>query len=86
MKDYDVLLERAAERGLRKLPQTDLRRVVAALKKLAKSPRPRGAKKLVGKPEAWRIRVGRYRVLYMIDDREREVRVLRVRHRREAYR
>ncbi len=86
MKEYDVLQVRAVERDLRKLSRTNFDRVVDALKKLARSPRPRGSKKLADRPDAWRIRVGRYRVLYLIDDQAREVRVLRVRHRREAYR
>lgn len=34
----------------------------------------------------WSARRGTYRVLYRIDDEQREVRVLRVEHRRDAYR
>ena len=83
---YEILIERAAERDLRKLSPDELRRAVAALRKLAKTSRPRGCKKLVGARETWRMRIGNYRVLYLIDDSERAVLVLRVRHRREAYR
>lgn len=34
----------------------------------------------------WRIRVGDYRIVYEIDEKEKVIRVMRVRHRREAYR
>jgi mRNA interferase RelE/StbE len=39
-----------------------------------------------GQPEGWRIRIGDYRVIYMIDDKAETVTVVRVKHRREVYR
>ncbi|MCX6844405.1 MAG: type II toxin-antitoxin system RelE/ParE family toxin [candidate division WOR-3 bacterium] len=83
---YTVLLEAAAERNLRRLDAVVLQRVVAALRGLADNPRPAGCRKLTGSDRDWRVRVGDYRVVYEIDDRNREVRVMRIRHRREAYR
>lgn len=83
---YAVLLEAAAERGLRRLDGVVFRRVVAALRILADNPRPAGCRKLTGSDLDWRVRVGDYRIIYEIDDRNREVRVMRIRHRREAYR
>jgi mRNA interferase RelE/StbE len=61
-------------------------RVAAALRSLAKDPRPIGSRKLARTKHDWRIRVGDYRVIYEIADSIRVVRVYRVRHRREAYR
>ncbi len=83
---YAVLLETAAERSLRRLDAVLYRRVVAALRVLADNPRPAGCRKLTGSDRDWRVRVGDYRVVYEIDDRNREVRVMRIHHRREAYR
>ena len=83
---YAVLLEAAAERGLRRLDGVVFRRVVTALRILADNPRPAGCRKLTGSDLDWRVRVGDYRIIYEIDDRNREVRVMRIRHRREAYR
>lgn len=83
---YAVLLEAAAERSLRRLDAVVFRRVVAELRVLADNPRPAGCRKLSGSERDWRVRVGDYRVIYEIDDRSREVRVMRIRHRREAYR
>ena len=51
----------------------------------AENPRPPGCKKLQGYKDQWRIRVGDYRVLYIIDDAELLVEVTRVRHRRDVY-
>ena len=83
---YEILLERRAERDLKRLPADIFQRVVAAMQSLANDPRPPGCKKLAGSENDWRIRVGDYRVLYEIGDRVKVVRVLRVRHRRDVYR
>jgi mRNA interferase RelE/StbE len=42
--------------------------------------------KLAGYANRWRVRIGDYRVIYQIDDQVQEVIVLRIAHRREAYR
>jgi mRNA interferase RelE/StbE len=83
---YRVLLERGAERDLRRLSAQMHDRVIAALQGLARQPRPAGCRKLTGSKRDWRIRVGDYRVVYEIADEIRVVRVNRVRHRREVYR
>lgn len=83
---YRVFLERAAEKQLKQLSAKVHNRVIAAIKELAEKPRPTGCRKLTGSENDWRIRVGDYRVVYEIDDTTQEVRVNRVRHRREVYR
>ena len=83
---YSVLLRPAAQRDLDRLPPAVYRRVIEALTKLEQEPRPRGSKKLTGRENEWRLRVGAYRVLYEIDDKAEVVRIFRIRHRREVYR
>jgi mRNA interferase RelE/StbE len=83
---YEVLLERSVERALKRLAQSDFTRILVTLKGLSSNPRPPGCKKLVGGERDWRVRVGDYRVLYEIDDAEKAVRILNVKHRRDAYR
>ncbi len=83
---YRVLLERAAEKDLGRLSPSTHDRVIAAIRRLAKNPRPSGCRKLAGTDNDWRIRIGDYRVIYEIADEIRVVRVNRVRHRREVYR
>jgi mRNA interferase RelE/StbE len=83
---YEVYLERAAERDLRRLSVENFRRIASRIKRLAGDPRPSGCRKITGSESDWRIRVGDYRVIYEIDDKARSVKVMRVRHRREAYR
>jgi len=83
---YRVLLRPAAARDLDSLPAEPRRRIKAAIDQLAHNPRPHGTKKLVGFEDEWRLRIGDYRVLYVIDDLSKEVTIARVAHRREAYR
>jgi mRNA interferase RelE/StbE len=83
---YRILLERGAERDLRRLSAEMHDRGIAAIRGLAANPRPPGCRKLRGGQNDWRIRVGDYRVVYEIADDIRVVRVNRVRHRREVYR
>jgi mRNA interferase RelE/StbE len=83
---YRVLLERGAEKDLSRLSSEIHDRIIAAIRALATIARPPGCRKLAGSKHDWRIRVGDYRVIYEIADQAREVRINRVRHRREVYR
>lgn len=83
---YQVLLEHAAERDLRRLPANIHDKCIAAIRALASDPRPQGCRRLTGTRNDWRIRVGEYRIVYAIADAVRIVRVHRVRHRRDVYR
>lgn len=83
---YRVLLERAAEKDLKSLSSKLHNQVIATLQRLAKNPRPSGCRQLTGADNDWRVRVGDYRIVYEIDDTDQNVRVNRVRHRREVYR
>lgn len=83
---YEIYLERAAERDLNKLSPEVFHRVVTAIQSLSGDPRPSGSHKIVGSKKDWRIRVGQYRVIYEVDDQEKAVSIMRVRHRREVYR
>ena len=53
---------------------------------LSENPKPSGCRKITGSKSDWRIRVGDYRVIYEVDEQEKAVKVMRIRHRRDAYR
>lgn len=81
---YRVLIIRRAQKELASLPTEDYHRVRDGIRTLAKEPRPKGCAKLTAR-EGWRIRVGRIRVIYEIDDDTRAVTILHVGHRRDVY-
>jgi len=86
MASYEIEISRTAERQLRKLAEEDQLRVVRAVMALANQPRPRGARKLTGFDDVFRIRVGRWRVLYTVSDTRLVILVLKIGHRKDVYR
>jgi len=80
-----LFIEKAAQKSLAEIPQPHQDQIISSIEQLAKAPRPRGVRKLTGR-DAWRIRVGDYRVLYEIDDDRLVILIVRVGHRREIYR
>jgi mRNA interferase RelE/StbE len=80
-----VQIVRSAERQIETLPERDRRLVLAAIQGLALEPRPYGCRKMKGS-DSWRLRVGRYRIIYDIDDFNVVVLVLKVGHRKDVYR
>ena len=82
---YQVILPRSVQKELDRLPDDVARRIVVRLTGLETNPRPGDVKKLKGR-DAWRIRVGDYRVIYEIHDRVLQIIVITVGHRREIYR
>ena len=85
MSRYRVEIAPRVAKDLSVLPKVDRLRVQAAIEALAGDPRPPGVKKLVGE-DAYRVRVGDYRIIYEIADAVLVVLVVRVRHRKEVYR
>ena len=86
MSSYRVSLRASAEKELQELSTKVVRRILPRLELLAAVPRPPGCKKLKGGDKEWRIRVGDYRIVYVIDDAARTVDVTRIAHRRDVYR
>ncbi len=82
---YQVILPKSIRKELDRLPDDIASRILARLAGLETNPRPADVKKLKGR-DAWRIRVGDYRVIYEIHDRLLRILVITVGHRREIYR
>ena len=86
MARYEILVRQSVlKKDLARIPRADVRRIVESIRSLADEPRPQGSKKLSGK-ERYRIRQGRYRIVYSIQDDERSIWVVKVGHRRDVYR
>lgn len=83
---YRIEFSPSAERQLKSLPREVQVRLKARIDALAEDSRPRGAERLSGAEEYYRIRAGDYRVIYAIEGRDLIVLVVRVGHRRDVYR
>lgn len=85
MENYKIRIKNSAGKELEKIDQKNRERIIERIQKLRSDPRPLGCKKLSGE-EKYRIRQGDYRILYQIFDETVVVVVVRIAHRREAYR
>ena len=84
MAKYTVSLSKRAQKQLDKLSDAVAEPIFLAIEKLGDNPRPHGCKKLKGR-NAYRIRIGDYRVIYEIFDAQLLVDVIDLGHRREIY-
>ena len=87
MASYSVLIKPSAAKETEAVDQKkDRQRIVASILALAEEPRPVGCEKLAGQDDRYRIRVGRFRIVYSIADAELVVLVVRVADRKDVYR
>jgi len=83
--EYTLFIERSAQKSLSKIDTQDKVKIEDAIEALALDPRPANSKKLTGR-DAYRIRIGNYRVIYEVDDGKLIILVVRVGHRKDVYR
>jgi len=79
---YEVFIRRRAVRQLDNVPFRDHQRILDRILALEENPRPRGCEKIVG--DIYRIRIGPWRVIYMINDEERWVDIGKIAKRSET--
>jgi mRNA interferase RelE/StbE len=83
---YKVLIKSSAVKELEAIPsKKDRQRIARRIGALAEQARPPGCEKLQ-REERYRVRQGRYRVVYSVDDAQHVVLVVEVGHRRDVYR
>ena len=86
MAQYKIEISATAERQLKKIRREDQISILRSISLLAVDPRPGGCRKMSGYDDVYRIRVGKYRVIYEIDGKRIVVIILKIGHRREIYR
>lgn len=85
MARYSLQFKKSVSKDLRSIPKQDIKRILNKIEALADDPRPIGAEKLSTR-ELYRIRQGRYRVLYEIQETVLIVIIIRIGKRSEVYR
>jgi mRNA interferase RelE/StbE len=85
MAEYKVYFKESVEKDLSAIPKKDLLKILGRIEALSKDPRPHGHEKLTGQ-DRYRVRQGRYRIVYSIQDNELTVWVVKVGHRKDIYR
>ena len=85
MAAYRVFFKESVWKDFEPIPKKDLKKILQSIDRLSEDPRPRGCEKLTGQ-ERFRLRQGRYRIVYSIQDDELTVWVVKVGHRKDVYR
>jgi len=83
---YTLAFSPLAERQFRKFSTFLQKRLKPHIEALAEDPRPAGTLKVAGEPNLYRIRVGDYRIVYYVWDRDAHVLIAKIAPRREVYR
>ncbi|MCK4594119.1 type II toxin-antitoxin system RelE/ParE family toxin [bacterium] len=83
---YSIEYAPATQRQLKGLTRWEARRILARIERLSVNPHPPGTVKLSGTRNEYRIRVGDFRVIYLIEENALLVLIVKVTHRRNAYR
>ena len=87
MAEYRLLIKASAAKDLEAVgSKADRQRIVGKIRSLAANPRDQGSEKLAGFDDRYRLRQGRYRIVYFIDDGRREITIFRIGHRSDVYR
>lgn len=82
---YTVLIKSSAEKSLEKINPLYIKKIRDRIRLLSTDPRHHGSVKLSGKDNAYRTRVGKYRIIYEIDDSKVLVYVISVDDRKDIY-
>jgi mRNA interferase RelE/StbE len=87
---YEVLIDERVEKDLEKIPKYVVEKLLKLLDEFEKNPiRPRSGfdvKPMEGYPDnTYRLRIGKYRVLYAVDNDNKKVRITTVQHRGDTY-
>jgi len=85
MAAYKIFFKKSVEKDFNVIPKKDLKKILGRIEALAEDPRPPGCEKLTGQ-QRYRLRQGRYRILYSIQDDELTIWVVKVGHWKDIYR
>ena len=85
MEQYRIFFKKSVEKDLSNIPKREVGKILERIKSLVNDPRPPDCEKLTGQ-EKYRLRQGRYRIVYSIQDEELTIWIVKFGHRKNIYR
>jgi mRNA interferase RelE/StbE len=85
MAEYEILFKESVYKDFKRIPKSDLRKILSKIENLSKNPRLKGCEKLTDQ-ERYRVRQVKYRIVYSIQDDNLSVCIVKVGHRKNIYR
>jgi mRNA interferase RelE/StbE len=86
IENFEIQFASSAAKEFRNLPSEIKKRAIAKIDILSSNPFPKEIKKLKGKNNFYRLRVGAYRIVYELHQDDKMILITRIRHRRDVYR
>lgn len=86
MLSYKIVWKESALKELLKIDKVFIPKIINAVESLSSNPRPRKVKKLFNSENAYRVRIGSYRIIYTVSSTNLLIEIIRVAHRKDAYR
>jgi mRNA interferase RelE/StbE len=83
---YKILWKNSAEHDLKSIPSFYIKKIVLAIESLETNPLPVNSRKLKTTEQHYRIRVGDYRIIYQFVQEPKQLIIIHIRHRKDAYR
>jgi len=83
MAEYNIYFRESVWKDVKNIPNIDLRKILKKIKSLSEDPRPLGCEKLTGQ-DRYRLRQGKYRIVYSIQDRDLTVWVVKIGYRKDV--
>lgn len=83
--NYEIYIKKSAEKELEAIPEKIHDKMIKCILALSRNPRPKLSKKLHAH-EGYRLRIGKYRILYIINDKEKKIEIISVLLQKDAYR
>ena len=85
MGAYKIFFKKSVWKDFKFIPDKDLTKILIRIESLGENPRQSGCKKL-SRQEKYRLRYGRYRIIYSIQDEDLFILIVKVGHRKNVYR
>ncbi|WP_456324618.1 type II toxin-antitoxin system RelE family toxin [Desulfonauticus submarinus] len=83
---YKIEWKHSARKELKKIKKSDISKIIQAVENLSLNPYPPGTRKLHGCEQLYRIRIGKYRIVYSINNKILLIEIIRIGHRKNIYR
>ena len=86
MASFEIQWKASAKKEFKKIDKVEIPKILKEIEKLSLEPYPTNHKKILGTEHIFRIKIGNYRVIYSVENEQLVIEIIRVRHRKEAYR
>ncbi len=78
---WELIIDHDVRKQLKKFPKKDAERIVTAIKEFTTNPYTGDIDRMEGEKDAWRRRIGAYRIFYEINIFKRTIHVFEVKRR-----